>query len=503
MEHPAAGMDIAYLARRAAREHPTRLAVDDGKRRLTTRGLLEHAERLANALDALKVPIGARVGILSENRSEYIEVDLGIAVGRRIRVALNSRMALDDFRYCLSDAGAQVLVHSSNHLEAATRLADELGLHLINLDAADGSGYSALLSRSSASVVDRSGTDEDAAWITYTSGTTGKPKGVTLSHRAIREVTMNLLLELGPKSKARGIVLTQALSHGAGYFVLPYLLVGGCLRVLGKFDPEEVAALAGDPSLGTLKIVPAMLPPLLEVRQAFRFETIVYGASPINLPVLEASLERFGPVLMQVYGQSECPVTLTLLDKEGHLHAERRRSAGRPWPTVAVEVRAPDGHPVPAGEHGEVTVTGPQLMSGYWGMPEATGEVIREGWLWTRDMGWCDDSGYLYLVGRSDEMINSGGYNISPREVERVMLEHPGVSDCAVVGVPDERWGSAVCAIVLPRADLDLEELTRFARARLGFRAPKRVVAVPEIPTNAYGKVDRAEVLAALTKAAR
>ena len=139
-------------------------------------------------------------------------------------------------------------------------------------------------------------------------------------------------------------------------------------------------------------------------------------------------------------------------------------------------------------------------MSGYWGMPELTAEVMRDGWLWTRDMGWRDDGGYVYLVGRTDEMINSGGFNIAPREVERVMLEHPGVADCAVVGMPDERWGSAVYAIVRSEEGMDLTQLSQFARSRLGFRAPKRILVVPAIPTNAYGKVDRAQVLVLLSK---
>lgn len=495
MERVGTGMDLAYLLRRAGRERPTALAVDDGVSQLATSELLNRSERFANALDVLRLAPGARVGILSENRTEYVEVDLGIALARRVRVALNARLALEDFRYCLVDAGATALVYSAAHRETAAALCEDLGLAPIDLDDTGERGYTGMLAGASPVPVVREADVEALAWITYTSGTTGRPKGVMLSHRAIREVAMNLLLELGPKNPGEGIVLTQALSHGAGYFVLPFVLSGGCIRVLRKFDPEEVVAVSANAALRTLKIVPAMLPPLLELNQTLDFESIVYGASPITIPLLEESLDRFGPVLMQIYGQAECPVTLTLLDKESHLHPELRQSAGRAWRSVAVEIRAPDGTRVSPGEQGEVTVAGAQMMTGYWGLDSVTAEVLHDGWLSTRDMGWADDRGYVHLVGRSDEMINSGGYNVAPREVERVILEHSSVADCAVVGVPDDRWGAAVCAIVCPRGDLDIVELMAFLRERLGFRAPKRIVIAAQIPTNAYGKVDRRRLM--------
>jgi acyl-CoA synthetase (AMP-forming)/AMP-acid ligase II len=255
------------------------------------------------------------------------------------------------------------------------------------------------------------------------------------------------------------------------------------------------------PDIRTLKVVPAMLPPLLETKGDFAYDSIVYGASSISLPVLEASLDRFGPVLEQVYGQSEAPVTITCLHREDHTGTgDQRSSAGRAWRTVAVEIRDENGAALPPGETGEVTVCAPQLMTGYLGRPEATAEAIRDGWLRTQDIGTMDERGFVYLLGRKDEMINSGGFNIAPREVELALLECPGLEECVVIGMPDERWGAAVTAVVRPRPGetITADEVIAFARPRLGFRTPKRIEVVSSIPRNTYGKVDRTSVFALL-----
>jgi fatty-acyl-CoA synthase len=400
-------------------------------------------------------------------------------------------------------------VHSGAFAEDAAALAEELDLVAINLDdpTFGEQSYAKLIAEMSGIPVVRSGDDEQAAWISYTSGTTGRPKGVVLSHRSVREVAFNILLELGPLDSGERVVLPQPLSHGAGYFVLPRLIAGGGVHVMHAFDPAEVIWASTQPGVTTLKAVPAMFPPLLEAyreqRASFDFDTVIYGAAPMPGPVLEQALERFGPVLVQIYGQSEAPVTLTCLHKEGHAEAgEHRASAGRPWRSIALEVRDPDGVPVPRGQIGEVTVRGPHQMSGYHNLPEATAEVVRDGWIWTKDMGLIDEGGYVHLLGRKDEMINSGGFNISPREVEHVLQDHPAVEECVVIGLPDERWGTAVNAMVRLRGDAQVttDELLSFARPRLTFRTPKRVLLTDGIPKNAYGKVDRTRVINSLSE---
>jgi fatty-acyl-CoA synthase len=500
-------MDVAYLVRRAARTWPDAVGAEDGSGRRTLAAISERAERFANALDSFGVPPSAGVAILSTNRVEYVEVDVAIAFARRVRVALNMRLHLDDHRFVIGDAGVAVLIHSGEYEEEANALAEEFGILTISLDRPSrGSSsryYEDVISESTAASVVRNSTggDEGAAWITYTAGTTGRPKGIVLSQRSIREVAFNLLVEFGPVAPGDLIVLPQPLSHGAGYWVMPYLISGAGVYVTKKFDPDEVYAVSERPNVRTLKCVPAMLPPLIESSGKLGYESVIYGASPIPQPVLSAALDRFGPVLVQIYGQSEAPITITCLRKEDHVGDDDSRfSAGRPFRSVGVEVWDDDGHALPPGEEGEVAVTGSHLMSGYLGLEAETAAVARDGWILTRDMGMFDDRGFLRLLGRRDEMIISGGYNISPREVENVLSQYPGVEEVAVVGVPDDRWGSAVSAAVkmMGGASATDEQLIEFARPRLTFRVPRQVAFVESIPKTPYGKVDRRKLLAAI-----
>lgn len=499
--------DVGRLLHRSMCEHARDTAISFHGESRTYGELGDRAVRLAHGLRGLGLERGDRVAVLLSNRLEYPEVDAALAFAGLVRVALNVRLGTDDLSFILEDSRARALVTEDAYDVAAAELASRRDVHWVRIgDGGIGAAqdYETLIERNAGDGPVEVLPDAAPAWISYTSGTTGRPKGVVLSHRALVNVAFNLMLEMGPIAPGRSILLPQPLSHGAGYFLVPYLAAGATTHIMGRFDPEEALHLGREHDIDTLKCVPTMLVDLLDVNEPMPFDTVIYGAAPIAPPQVARALDRYGPILMQLYGQSEAPVTITVLHKQDHARpGPQRGSAGRPWRTVDVELLDADGHPVGEGELGEVVVRGPHLMDGYYGRPDLTAEVLREGAVWTRDMAVRDEEGYIYLRGRRDDMINSGGYNIAPKEVEDVVVEHPGVKECVATAIPHERWGQTVQIHVLRNADasVDADELIKFCKPRLGFRRPRSVVFVDELPRTAYGKVDRTRIQEAVVRA--
>jgi len=455
---------------------------------------------LASALAGLGLQRGDRVGVLLPNRIEYPEIDLGLLYGGYVRVALNVRMKVADFLFALDDCGARALITCTDFDESAEEIAEALDLSWIRMESEDlpeaASSYSDIVEAAAPATVLIPESSEETAWISYTSGTTGKPKGVVLSRRALMAVAENLALELGVINADARMMLTQPLSHGAGYFAMAYVVAGGSITILPSFDAEQAFYLARKHSIPSIKLVPTTLASLLEVPGDSPFDHIIYGASPISPVQLDRALDRFGPVLTQVYGQSEIPVTITVLGKREHLQdGSQRTSAGRIWRTLEARILSDDGAELPVGELGELVVRGPQTMTGYWGRPDLTSEVLRDGWVHTKDLAVMDELGFIYLRGRRDDMIISGGFNVAPREVEDVLCGYRGVMEACVLGMPDERWGQRVVAFV--RTDgsaVSTESLSAFADDHLGFRKPREYHFIEALPTNAYGKVDRKQL---------
>lgn len=506
-------MNVADQLHRAARLYPDHLAFVQDDRQCTFAAMDMRTNRLAQALTAAGLSPGARVAILLENSIDFVEADFGVAKAGYVRVALNPRSTARDVAYILDDAEAEVFIVGSHYDDLLREVpAEQLSrVRVWRVDQGDGppdgfeaQDYETVVGAAPADPVPCPAAPDSLHSIFYTSGTTGKPKGVMLTHGAVLHVTYNLLLEYGPVRPGHKILLMQPLSHGGGFFLLPWYISGGCSVIMKQFDARRVLELAREWDIETIKLVPTMLQRILRLPDVRDFQLpnlyqIIYGASPMPPEQLREAIAVFGEKkFAQLYGQAEAPMTITVLPLEDHVldgpYSERLASAGRPWRNVDVRVMDDEGNFLPPRQVGEVVVRGPHMMKGYWKNPELTAATIRDGWLHTRDMGYLDEHGYVYLIGRKDEMINSGGHMIAPAEVENALYEHPDVAEAAVLGAPDPEWGQAVTAFVVLKAGAraTIDDLIAFSREKLGFKRPKKVFLLPELPKTANGKINKA-----------
>ncbi|QHE83703.1 AMP-binding protein [Hydrogenophaga sp. BPS33] len=501
-------MNVAEQLHRCARLYTGMPAAICGEERRSVDEIEERSNRLANALLAGGLVPGDRVASWLENSIRCVELDFALAKAGLVRVSLNPRLTPREARIILEDSEARAIVYGASfdaEIEKAVQDTPACAL-MVRADegtaALDGvRGFEDFLDSGGAHAPGIEIDDEAIYCLFYTSGTTGKPKGVMLSHRAILHVCYNLLMEVGPLALGEKVLLMQPLSHGSGFFVLPQFMKGGVSVIQRQFDAADALRLTAEHEIEVVKLIPTMLQRLLRVpgveqMQFPKLRAMIYGASPMPAEPLRRAIEVFGAKkLVQIYGQSECPVTLSILPAEEHQldqpHPERLISAGRPWTTMQMRVVDEDFQDVPVDGIGEVVLRGPQMMSGYWRRDDLTREVMRGDWLKTRDMGRVDAHGFVYLLGRKDEMIISGGYNIAPREVEDVLYEHASVQEAAVVGETDAEWGQSVAAYVVFRDADAAKSLLAHGRERLGFKRPKRVYVMNELPKNAAGKIQK------------
>lgn len=499
-------MNTNDLVKRAAHQYPSNLAIQFEETRYTFQMVEERSNRLANGLLALGLCKGDRVGFLVRNRAEYMEIEFGVAKAGLIAAPMNVRLIPRDLAAIANNAGISALIVEAHFAETLLELQPLLAkpCHLICLDDAlpEAILYQELLRSSSADEPGVQVDPDDVHTLMYTSGTTGHPKGVMQTHRNRVTIAMNLLLEMGPREQDDRLLHIAPLTHGSGMFMLPYFVRGALSIVHREFNPQVVCESIERERIGVVKLVPTILLRLLAYPDLLKHDfsslhTIIYGASPMPPEKLKEAISIFGNVFIQLYGQAEAAMSITVLRKEDHIcegppEAVRRlASAGCVWPTVEVRIIDEDGSELPQGRIGEVAVRGEHVMKGYWNLPTETSEVLRNGWVYTRDMGWLDENGYLFLVDRKSDMIISGGLNIYPREVEDVLHMHPAVQEVAVVGVPDTDWGEAVKSLVVlrPGAETSPEELIEFCKQYLPtFKKPKSVEFIDEVPKSPYGK---------------
>jgi acyl-CoA synthetase (AMP-forming)/AMP-acid ligase II len=474
-------MQIGSLIRRAALHFREAPCLSEDGRTVSFREFDAMTDRLGNALLARDLAPGDRVGVLLPNSIECLVAYYALAKAGLVRVALNTRETLENHRYKIADSGMRGVIH--NGVEG---LDVEIAIGPDELDRMIREGSSAPC------MVDRA---LDAPLrLGYTGGTTGKSKAVTLTTRGELAELTAFLCDLVPDIREGDTFLHAApIAHASGAFFLPAIARGARSLIMPKFDPAEFLALAESEKASLTFLVPTMLAMVMEepslegAKLALR--RIAYGASPISPSLLAKAEARFGRVFAQTYGQAESPMVITCLKPEDH---NRIGSCGRPFTMVEVAVFDDNDRPLPAGEKGEIVCRGPQTMAYYWNRPEQTAEVFRNGWLHTGDIGTMDEDGFFYILDRKNDMLISGGYNVYPREVEEVLQAFPGVVEAAVVGLPDERWGDRVHAVVSGRPGLDASALIEHARARLAnYKCPKEIEIWPELPKSSANKVMR------------
>ena len=467
-----------------------------------------HASRFAQAMAAKGIGKGSRTAILSANRPEVLyNLTANLALGS-CNTPLHPMGSLDDQAYVLLDAEVETLVYDERVFgRRAAELREKVpGLkNLLAFGPCEfGEDLSALARGFEVQplVAPDIGPD-DLNTIVYTGGTTGRPKGVRMPYRAAAYMTMIQMAEWEWPEEIRFLMATP-LSHAAAAFFVPTLQSGGSFVVLQGFTPDLMFDAIEQHKITATFLVPVMIYVMLDHPRAATadlssLETLYYGASPMNPARLEEGLRAWGPKFFQVYGQSEAPMAIAHLKKGEHDLAkpERLASCGRPSPWVHTALLGADDTPVPAGEAGEICVRAPLVMQGYHGLPDETAAAFSGGWLHTGDVGRYDDDGFLYIVDRKKDMIVTGGFNVFPREIEDVISAHPAVGMVAVVGVPDDRWGESVKAVVVLRQGFEGSEAlaaelkAAVKDAKGSVQAPKSVDFVTSIPLSALGKPDK------------
>ena len=501
--------------RRATKINPGKIALISEKRTFTWAEFQDRVARLAGALHGLGMKVEDRVAMLSFNQDRYAEYYYGVFWAGANVVPMNIRWSLAEHVYSIKDSGARYLVVDDAFAEMGAAIAKECPTVEHVIFAGDGDCPAGMLSYeglvAEASPADdalRNG--EDLAGIFYTGGTTGFPKGVMLPHRALWASSMCFGAGANVTADDRNIH-APPLFHIAGSAMLFSLTIfGGSHAFIPGFEPKAflnaVTEFDGTISL----LVPTMIgmllqAPELEDADTSRLTRLIYGASPMTLTVLKEVMEKMPETrFIHAYGQTELAPLATLLGSDYHVldgpKAEKIRSVGQAVPAVEIEVVDETGAEAPRGQSGEVRVRGANAMLGYWNKPEQTAETLKDGWVYTGDGGVMDEEGFLYIVDRVKDMIITGGENVFSAEVENAIMQFPGLSECAVIGIPDDRWGEAVHAIVVPRAGQTTDPAAVVAHCRdliAPYKCPRTVeVRTEALPKSGAGKIQKFELRA-------
>ena len=498
--------NVAATLGQASRRHADHLAVRHGERSLTYAELDDAVRRFASSLAAHGLQRGDRVAVYAKNCPEYVIAMYGAFAAGMVFVPVNAKLAGPELEVILESSRARLLVHDPKGAAAVRQVT---GGDLTTVEV--GPEFDRFLADGSGTAQPADVEADDLAWLFYTSGTTGRPKGAMLTHRNLTAMTWLELADVCDY-RADDVVLHLApLSHGGGLYLLGAIARGATnlIPTEASFDPAEALRTIERERVTVIAfLAPTMIVMLLDADAQVRADTsslrrAVYGGAPLHLAHARRMVDRFGTAFVQIYGQGESPMTITYLDLAGApVDDALLTSAGVPHPGVEVAVLDEADRPVPVGSPGQICVRGDTVMTGYLDNPAATAETLRNGWLHTGDVGRFDEHGRLTLLDRDKDVIISGGTNIYPREVEDALLAHPAVHEVIVFGEHDDVWGESVTAVVVPTPGTaaTAEELIDWCRTRIAsFKKPKRLVFVEALPTSATGKVLRRELRATLT----
>ncbi|HUP23947.1 MAG TPA: AMP-binding protein [Thermoanaerobaculia bacterium] len=506
-EHSDLHQEITYceIVLAALRRFPDRVAFRQDGRDLTYRQTAELLARYAAVLRRQGLRAGDGVGVLSPNRPEvWLGQTAPVLLGGRF-TALQPLGSLEDHLYACNEAELRFLLVDPAYAERAATLLDGSPAveRVLTFGPAEvGEDLSALAAAEPPPPPLDAGPHraEDVAWLLYTGGTTGVPKAAMLPERAVAQLVYGVATGWDLPAERRYLACAP-ISHAAGMLIVPTLLRGGTVILQRGFDPAAWLRAVTEERATLSLLVPTMIyalldHPALDGANLASLETVMYGASPMSPARMAEALERVGPVFCQLYGQTESGGQGTSLWRADHDRHDLNRlaSCGKPMPSVRVEILDESGNPVADGEPGEICLRGPSIMLGYYRQPELTAAAFQHGWLRTGDVAVRDGEGFLTIVDRKKDMIVSGGFNVFPREIEDVLTSHPAVSAAAVIGVPDEKWGEAVKALVVVKsgAELDPAELIALVKERKGpVYAPKSVELVDSLPLTPVGKADK------------
>ena len=497
---------VADIPRVQAELRPDAIALDYQDRTTTFRQLNERTSRVAQGLIAAGQKPNARVGHIGKNNDLYFELVLGAFKARNVIVGVNWRLAAAEIAYILNDAGCEILFVGKDFHDTIAQVLP-LCPKLKTVIAMDGGhaswpAYEAWRdARKAEDPMLPIAPDDDVIQL-YTSGTTGHPKGVQLTNAnylSIFEAAPSIGLAYDPNDI---VLVAMPVFHVAGVNLGLLSLVGGSRGIiLGDIDPTEILRLIEVKGISRAFLVPAVILFLLQHPRAAeidfsRLKSMAYGASPISDDVLQRAQKLLGCEFVQLYGLTETTGAGAYLPPEAHDAGKGKlRSCGIPAPGVSIRIVDEHGKTLAPGEVGEIQLRGRNIMKGYWAKADATAKAIQDQWFASGDAGFFDEDGYLYIHDRVKDMIVSGGENVYPAEVENAIFGHPAVADVAVIGVPDEKWGEAVKAIVVKKADVTPAEIIAYARERIaGYKLPKSVDFIGALPRNPSGKILRREL---------